>query len=263
MWRRGWSCRRSLERSLSGSPPTVWRRDAVRAEPVVPISLKGKSRPVHALRLLHVTPGMPGLIRHLDSPMVGRSRELAALQQAFDRVLQENACHLFTVFGPAGVGKSRLMAAFVDLLGDRAIVLRGRCLPYGEGITFYPLTEALIELAGLNEADTPQAARAKVAALVGSDGRAERVAECVGQAIGIPGSRTATEETFWAMRVLLEQLAVQLPVVFVIDDLQWAEPTFLELVEYVADLAQDAPIFLVCMARPELLDDHPVWEAAS
>jgi class 3 adenylate cyclase len=234
-------------------------KDAVSAEPIEPLRLKGRSQPIHALRLLRVTPGVPGLIRHLDSPMVGRTREFAALQQTFDRVLQENACHLFTVFGSAGVGKSRLMAAFVDVLGDRATVLRGRCLPYGEGITFYPLAEALIDVGGLNEADTPQAARTKLAALVGSDRLAERVAECVGQAIGIPGSETAPEESLWAIRILLERLAVELPVVFVIDDLQWAEPKLLELVEHVADLAQDAPILLACMARPELLDDHPAW----
>jgi class 3 adenylate cyclase len=234
-------------------------KDAVRAEPIEPLMLKGRPQPVHALRLLHVTPGVPGLIRHLDSPMVGRTREFAALQQTFDRVLQENACHLFTVFGSAGVGKSRLMEAFVDALGDHATVLRGRCLPYGEGITFYPLAEALIDVGGLNEADTPQAARAKLAALMGSDSRAERVAECVGQAIGIPGSETAPEETLWAVRMLFERLAAELPVVFVIDDLQWAEPKLLELVEHVADLAQDSPILLACMARPELLDDHPDW----
>ena len=181
------------------------------------------------------------------------------MQQTFDRVVQERACHLFTVFGSAGVGKSRLMAAFIDGLGDRATVLRGRCLPYGEGITFYPLAEALIDVAELNEADTPQAARAKLAALMGSDSRAERVAERVGQAIGIPGSETAPEETLWAVRALLERLAADRPVVFMIDDLQWAEPKFLELVEHVADLAQDAPILLACMARPELLDDHPAW----
>ena len=104
-----------------------------------------------------------------------------------------------------------------------------------------------------------EAARAKLAALAGSDERAERVAERVGQAIGIAGSETAPEETLWAIRMLLERLAAERPLVFVIDDLQWAEPKFLELVEHVADFARDAPILLACMARPELLDDHPGW----
>ena len=234
-------------------------RDAVRAEAIAPLMLKGRALPLEALRLMHVVPGVPGLIRHLDSPMVGRTRELTELQRAFDRVVNEHTCHLLTVFGSAGVGKSRLIAAFVEVLGDRATVLRGRCLPYGEGITFHPLAEALIDVGGLNDADSPEVARAKLAALVGSDGRAERVAECVGQAIGIPGSEAAPEETLWAIRMLLEKLAIERPVVFVIDDLQWAEAKLLELVEHVAGLAQDAPIFLACMARPELMDDHPAW----
>jgi class 3 adenylate cyclase/tetratricopeptide (TPR) repeat protein len=233
-------------------------RDAVIAEPVAALDLKGKTDPVPAHRLVEVTPGAAGFSRHLDAPIVGRVRELSLLRGAFDRVVADQACQLFTVFGVGGVGKSRLLAAFVEELGDRAIVLRGRCLPYGEGITFYPLAEALIDIANLNTAE-PEAARAKLAELVGSDERAERIAERVGQAIGIPGSQTAPEETLWAVRVLLERLAAELPVVFMIDDLQWAEPMFLELIEHVADFAQGAPILLVCMARPELLDDKPGW----
>ena len=151
------------------------------------------------------------------------------------------------------------MAAFVEELDDRATVLRGRCLPYGEGITFYPLAEALIEIADLREADTPEAARAKLEALAGSGEDAGRIAELVGQAIGIAGSETAPEEMFWAIRKLLEHLAADRPLVFSIDDLQWAEPKFLELVEHVADFARDASVLLACMARPELLDEHPGW----
>ncbi len=234
-------------------------KDAVTAEPIEPLTLMGRWQPVNALRLSHVTPGVPGLIRHLDSPMVGRTREFASLQQAFDRVLEEHSCHLFTVFGLAGVGKSRLIAAFVDALDDRATILSGRCLPYGEGIAFHPLAEALIDLAGLEPDDTPQTARRKLASLMIGDERADRIAECVGQALGIPGNETNPQEMLWGIRVLLELLAVDRPVVFTIDDLQWAEPKFLELLEYIADLAQDAPLLLACMARPELLDDHPAW----
>ena len=233
-------------------------RDAVTAEPVDALDLKGKSDPVPAYRLLEVTPGAAGFARHLNAPMVGRERELALLRSAFERTVNDQACQLFTVLGVGGVGKSRLMAAFIEGLGGRATVLRGRCLPYGEGITFYPLAEALVEAADLRETDTPDAARAKLAELARSDPNAPRIAELVGQAIGI-GGETAPEETFWAIRTLLEHLATDRPLVFAIDDLQWAEPTFLELVEHVADFARDAPILLACMARPELLDDHPAW----
>jgi class 3 adenylate cyclase/tetratricopeptide (TPR) repeat protein len=233
-------------------------RDAVTAEPVDALDLKGKSDPVPAHRLIDVTAGAAGFARHLDAPMVGRERELALLRSAFERTVSDQACQLFTVLGVGGVGKSRLMAAFVEELEDRATVLRGRCLPYGEGITFYPLAEALIEIADLHEADTTEDARAKLEALAGSGEDAGRIAELVGQAIGIAGE-SAPEETFWAIRTLLEHLAVDRPLVFSIDDLQWAEPKFLELVGHVADFARDAPILLACMARPEFVDDHPGW----
>ena len=148
-------------------------RDAVVAELIDSLDLKGKSDRVSALPFDEVLPGAAGFARHLEAPMVGRERELAFLRHAFDRAVKEQACQLVTVFGVGGVGKSRLMAAFVEGLGDRASILRGRCPPYGEGVTFWPLAEALIEVSGLNEADLPQTARAKLAALVGSDERAD------------------------------------------------------------------------------------------
>jgi predicted ATPase/class 3 adenylate cyclase len=234
-------------------------RDAVTAESIEDLIVKGKADPVAAYRLLEVTPGAAGFARHLDAPIVGRERELSLLRDVFDRTVTDHACQLFTVLGVGGVGKSRLLAAFVDGIADRATIFRGRCLPYGEGITFYPLAEALMDVAGLRETDGADAARAKLVALVGDDADAHAIAERVGQAIGLAGGESSPEEMRWAVRSLLERLAAERPVVFVIDDLQWAEPTFLELVEYIADLARDAPILLACMARPELLDDHPAW----
>ena len=214
--------------------------------------------PAH--RLIEVTPGAAGFARHLDAPIVGRERELSLLRDVFDRTVTDQSCQLFTVLGVGGVGKSRLMAAFVDEVGDRATILRGRCLPYGEGITFYPLAEALDRRRGPardgHAGGGPPQARD---ALAGDDDDAAAIAERVGQAIGLHGGETTPEEMRWAVRALLERLAADRPVVFVIDDIQWAEPTFLELVEHVADLARDAPILLACMARPELLDDHPAW----
>ena len=234
-------------------------RDAVVAEAVADLSLKGKADPVPAHRLIEVVPGAAGFARHLDAPIVGRERELSLLRDVFERTVTDQSCQLFTVLGVGGVGKSRLMAAFTDELGAQATILRGRCLPYGEGITFYPLADALIDVAGLRENDTPEEARRKLAVLAGDDGDAVAIAERVGQAIGLRGGETTPEEMRWAVRALLERLAAERPVVFVIDDLQWAELTFLELVEHIADLARDAPILLACMARPELLDDRPGW----
>ena len=126
-------------------------RDAVVAESIADLSMKGKAEPVPAHRLVEVTPGAAGFARHLDAPIVGRERELSLLRDVFDRTVTDQSCQLFTVLGVGGVGKSRLMAAFIDDVGDQATVLRGRCLPYGEGITFYPLAEALIDVADLRE----------------------------------------------------------------------------------------------------------------
>ena len=118
-------------------------RDAVEVEALQPLSLKGKSEPVPAFRLVRVDPAAPGVARHLDVPLVGRERELRVLRQAWDRTVEESGCHLFTLLGAAGVGKSRLVAELLSGVGDGATVLRGRCLHYGEGITFWPLVEAL------------------------------------------------------------------------------------------------------------------------
>ena len=234
-------------------------RDAVAAEPIEDLSMKGKAEPVPAHRLIEVVPGAAGFARHLDAPIVGRERELSLLRDVFGRTVTDQSCQLFTVLGVAGVGKSRLMAAFTDELATDATILHGRCLPYGEGITFYPLAEALIDAADLQETDPPEEARRKLSTLAGDNADAETIVDQVGQAIGLFGGESTPEELHWAVRALLERLAARRPVVFVIDDIQWAEPTFIELIEHVADLARDVPILLACMARPELLDDRPGW----
>jgi class 3 adenylate cyclase len=159
-------------------------RDAVIAEPIADLSMKGKAEPVPAHRLIEVVPGAAGFARHLDAPIVGRERELSLLRDVFDRTVTDQSCQLFTVLGVAGVGKSRLMAAFTDGLAADATILRGRCLPYGEGITFYPLGEALIDAADLQETDAPEDARRKLSTLAGDDGDVDAIVDRVGQAIG-------------------------------------------------------------------------------
>ena len=227
-------------------------RDAVEVEQVADLTLKGKSAPVDAFRLLSIEPGAAGRARRLDSPMVGRERERTALHQAYERAAGERACHLFTVLGTAGVGKSRLVSEFLDGLGERATVVHGRCLPYGEGITFWPLREVIRTLYG---EDFPSTIRARLA----GDENAELIAERLGAALGHVESIGPTDETSWAVRKLFEALARERPFVVVFDDLQWAAPTFLDLVEHIADWSRDAPILLVCLARPELLEGRPRW----
>ncbi|MEK6276091.1 MAG: adenylate/guanylate cyclase domain-containing protein [Actinomycetota bacterium] len=227
-------------------------RDAVEVEAVEPLELKGKGEPVSAYRLLSIEPGAEGRARRLDSPMVGRERERALLDRAYERAASERGCHLFTVLGAAGVGKSRLLAEFLKGLGDSATIVGGRCLPYGEGITFWPLLEVVRKLYG-------EDLLSEIATGLAGDENAELIASRIGAAIGLAESGGPAEETFWAVRKLLEAQAREGPLVVVFDDLQWGQPTFLDLVEHVADWSRDAPILLMCLARPEFLDDRPGW----
>ena len=233
-------------------------RDAVAAEPVEPLVMKGKSDPIPAFRLIEVTTGVAGVARRLDSPMVGRDRPLAQLRQAFDAAVADRSCQLFTVLGAPGVGKSRLVAEFLGAVQSEATVLRGRCLPYGEGITFFPVGEVVKEAAGLDDFDAPEEIERKICAVLGDE---ERGAACatLAQLFGAADHDSAAEETFWAVRRFLESVAQTGPLVVVFDDIQWGEPTFLDLIEHIADWSRDAPILVLCMARPELLDDRPVW----
>jgi class 3 adenylate cyclase/tetratricopeptide (TPR) repeat protein len=233
-------------------------RDAVEVEPVAPLELKGKSEPVPAFRLVGVTEAGQGHARHLDSPMVGREQELDLLARALDRAVSERTAHLFTLLGPAGVGKSRLVLELLNGAGSEAVVLRGRCLSYGEGITFFPVAEAIQQAAGVERVDDVPTAKTKLAQLLEGLEDAERIGPLVEGLLtwGEPG---ATEDAFWAVRKLFEHLARARPLVVVFDDIHWAEPTFLDLVEHLADWTRDAAVLIVCVARPELLDVRPGW----
>jgi class 3 adenylate cyclase/tetratricopeptide (TPR) repeat protein len=236
----------------------TWRlvRDGVRAEPIEPLALKGKSEPVQAYRLLEVLPGAEAVARHLDVPMVGRERQLGRLLDAFESAAADRSTHLVTLLGPPGVGKSRLAEELVNRVRDRAMVVRGRCLPYGEGITYWPVIEIVTQAAGLTPEDGPDAAIAKILDLVRDEPEAQAVAERVAETIGAmePGGDLA-----WAIRAFLEALARARPLVAVFDDIHWAEPMLLDLIEHVGTWSRDAPILLVCMARPDLLEARPAW----
>jgi class 3 adenylate cyclase len=207
-------------------------RDAVDAELIPPIEAKGKAEPLTAYRLRAVT-GDVAVARRSDAPLVGRCRERRMLVDAWDRCTSEGACSLFTILGSAGVGKSRLAAEF--LAGLDARVVSGRCLSYGEGITYWPVVGAVKELLAGSVAPN-----ATIAALLGE-----------GQA--------PADEIAIAVRKLFEAAAVDRPLVVVFDDIQWGELTFLDLIEHIGDWSRDAPILLLCLARPELLELRPNW----
>ena len=247
---------------LIGEPTYRLVRDAVLVEPVKSLVLKGKAEPVHAWRLLGVVTGAPALARRLDSPLVARERELALLNDAYRRAVDERACHLFTILGPAGVGKSRLVNELVSSLDGEAHVLIGRCAPYGEGITFWPLREMIRQAASITPIMPASEARERLGRLVGGEPEAELVVEPLAAATGLSEGEPTNEEIFWAVRKLLETIAREQPVVAVFDDVQWAEPTFLDLIEHISDWTHHAPVLLTCLARPELLDERPTWGGA-
>jgi predicted ATPase/class 3 adenylate cyclase len=198
--------------------------------------------------------------RAFSSPLIGRGHQLRALETALESATSNRGCHLVTVLGAAGVGKSRLVEEFTGSLGDRTTLLRGRCLPYGEGITYWPLNEVVRDLAADARSGAPAEVRDALTAQLAADPKAALVADVLAQAVGLGDSGSyPAEKILWAARRLFEVLAEDRPVVVVLEDLQWAEAGFLDLVEHVAELTRDAPVLLLCLARPELLDSRRGW----
>jgi len=229
-------------------------RDAIEAEAVEPLTLKGKSEPVAAFRLIAAR-GLDGYARREDSPIVGREDEIAAVDRILGEITNEREARLVTIFGHAGIGKSRLAREVIARAGEGARIVKGRCLAYGDGITFWPLREIAGGAAGIRADDGPAEARAKLAELIGDDDVVARIAS----AIGLSEGAFALHEVNWAARKLFERLAVDGPLVALIDDIHWAEPAFLDLIEHVLDSAENAPILLLATARPDLLEKRPAW----
>jgi class 3 adenylate cyclase/tetratricopeptide (TPR) repeat protein len=219
---------------LIGQPTLALVRDAVEVEAIEPLALKGKAKPVPAYRLVRVHDAPE---RRHAALFVGRERELELVGGAWERVRAEQRCELVTIIGDAGVGKSRLVAEV--LASVEATVVRGRCLPYGEGITYWPVVEVLKQLDML---PPDEAAAAAIRSLLGKSDAA-----------------TSADEIAWAFRKTLEHAAAQRPLVVVFDDIQWGEETFHDLIEHVALLSSGASILLLCIARPELSERRPAW----
>ena len=223
-------------------------RHAAQLEPVAPLDAKGKSAPVDAWRVLSAVAGADSFARRWDTPLVGRASELVALRDELTASASERRCRLVTLVGAAGVGKTRLVSELVREVRDYAGVAAGRCLAYGDGITFWPLTELIRQLGG----------ERAVTDAMGDDPDAPLVVERL-RVLGGNGS-APPEELFWAVRRLFECLAADRPLLVVLEDVHWAEPTLLDLVEHVSRWSRDAPILILCVARGELLEERPQWE---
>jgi class 3 adenylate cyclase/tetratricopeptide (TPR) repeat protein len=211
---------------LLGATTMQLVRGAVKAEALEPLRLKGKAERIQAFRLLEL---QDDAVRPFGaSALIGREAELRQLRTAWQQTLEERRCHQLTIVAPAGIGKSRLAQELLAELAQAATVLRGRCLHYGEGITFWPLRDALAPLGGV-------------------------AADVLDR---LTSGRSATrEELFLAVRRLLESTARERPVILLIEDLHWAEPMLLELLGHIVELTDDAALLVLCTARNELLEN--------
>ena len=231
---------------------------SVIAEGVEPLELKGKTDPVAAYRVVALDDDPARQLRPAATALVGRVRERQMLQAAFDRAAEEQSCQLVTVLGTAGVGKSRLVSEFLAGLEPAATICAGRCLSYGEGVTYWALAEAVKALAHVDERDSPEDVRARLEALV-EPGIAGEVADGVGSLLGLAGANARVEDARVALRHLFEAVAARQPLVVAFDDIHWAEPPLLDLIDDLADWLAETPVLLLCMTRPELLDERPSW----
>jgi class 3 adenylate cyclase/tetratricopeptide (TPR) repeat protein len=233
-------------------------KGAVEAEVCEAVIAKGKSQPVPAYRLLEVSDyGMAP--RRSGTPFAGRAGELQLLAQELADVAARRICRMVTIVGEPGVGKSRLTEEFVRRLATEARVVRGTCLSYGEGITYWAVSQIVRDLAGITTDQTLVQAMALIEARVQGVANGSDVAAKIGQLLGLTEGTTTVSETVWAVRSFITAGAGNSPTLVVVDDIHWADMTLLDLIAELAEAIQDSPVMLVCLARPELLERRPSW----
>ena len=238
--------------------PTTARlvRDLVELEPREPLELRGWRQPVEVSRVLcALDAGRP--MRSLSAPLVGRESELELLENTFARTIRDRRATLVTIYGEPGVGKSRVAREFVESL-ERATVLKGRCLPYGEGVTYWPIAEMVKASAGISDDDPLDEAFEKLRETCEDEAVADLLGLAAGVLEAVEGERSQ-QEIAWAVRSWAEQLADAQPLVLVFEDVHWGEEPLLEVIEHLAGFVRTAPLLLLCLARPELLDVRPAW----
>src|SRR6266852_1395678 len=225
-------------------------------EPIGALDLRGWREPVAAHRVVCAVE-LSEPLRALSAPLVGRESELELLYNTHERTVRDRRAALFTIYGDPGVGKSRLAREFVAGL-EGATVLTGRCLPYGEGVTYWPLAEMVKASSGITDDDPLDKAQEKLRACCED----EEVADLLGLAVGVleavEGER-AQQEIAWAARAWAEQMAHVQPLVLLFEDVHWGEEPLLELIEHLAAWVREMPLLLICLARTELLDVRPGW----
>ncbi len=239
-------------------------RSTVEYRPMEAVTVKGKSAPVQTWLALSA-PAPPGERGAQRFPIVGRDHELATLHRIWEQAVAERRPHVVTVFGPAGIGKTRLASELSEhITADGGQALRGRSVPYGEKTTYGAFAQHVKQITGIFDSDLGAEAWRKlheaVADLVGAD-EAPSVAEHVGTLIGLATEETAAgrEELFYSARRLLEEFARRKPTLLVFEDIHWADAGTLELLEMLGSRVRDVPLLLLALARPELREHRPSW----
>jgi predicted ATPase/class 3 adenylate cyclase len=229
-------------------------RQAVDVERVEPLELKGKAERVPAYRLVAAT-NDEHTLRQAEAPMVGRAAEVALILNALADAQSAHSPRVVTLIGDPGLGKSRLVEELSPRAATTARVLKGRCLSYGRGITFWPLVEIVRQAADIQSTDQPETSRQKLESLLAG---APDVAARIASAIGLGDTTFPLQEIYWGTRKLLEALATERPLVIVIEDVHWAEAAFLDLIEYAAQHVA-ASLLIICSGRPDLFETRPGW----
>ncbi|HEX5826721.1 MAG TPA: adenylate/guanylate cyclase domain-containing protein, partial [Candidatus Limnocylindrales bacterium] len=240
--------------------------DLVRAwvdvEEVEPLELKGKAERVPAFKLLGVRDATELERQHTatDAPLVGRDAQLEQLRGSLREVASRGGARLATVLGEAGVGKSYLVDTFQNEVRSATTVLRGRCLPYGDGITFWPLVEVVRAAAGIVDGDSPETALERIGGTLEGVASAIEIRDRLASVAGLSSARFPVTEIFWGARKFLEALSARKPVVVCIEDVHNAEETFLDLLEHLLDTtAPQSAVFLVASGRLSLMEKRASW----
>ena len=226
----------------------------VEVEDAGPVEIRGRREPLWTWRALQV---LDASRRMVEAPFVGREAELELLENTLSRAVRDRRAQLVTVYGEPGLGKSRLVTEFVEGV-ERATVLSGRTLPYGEGVTYWPLASMIKASAGITDDDPANSAFEKLRVSCESEAVADLLAVALGVLGAAEGERTPQELT-WAALQWAEQLADVQPLILVFEDVHWAEEPLLDLIEHLARSLRGAPVLIVAVARPELLEIRPAW----
>jgi class 3 adenylate cyclase/ATP/maltotriose-dependent transcriptional regulator MalT len=228
----------------------------IEAESAGPLELRGFRDPISAYRPICARDGRRA-VGDLSAPFVGRDAELELLHNTYTRTIRDRRPHVFTIYGEPGIGKSRLLKEFLAGI-EGATTLQGRALPYGEGVTYWPLAEMVKAAAGITDDDPLETAREKLIECCGDEAIAELLGLASGVLEAVEGER-GQPEIAWAAREFADELADVQPLVMVFEDIHWAEEPLLELIDHLAQWVRDRSLLIICLARPELLDIRPTW----